>query len=256
MNPQVASCSISNFYPTDYAPHKKKLKSTTDKKKNQVALPATILEKLSSERVLDVGCGNGEFLNRVRNRFGCKVEGIDISRNAVKTARKNYNLKIFQGDIPEYPFQDNPFDLITAFSYIEHVHDPNATIKKMSELLKPNGIFLIKTPNINSLAGKVFRSKWYHVDCPRHLYIFSPKTLSILIKQNGLSVEKILYDKSSKGWTSSLQYCLYGNNYQHKYRNKIKHSKTIRAFVSPLAKIAYLLNQSDVMTIYGFKKGK
>jgi SAM-dependent methyltransferase len=249
MNPQIAPECISRFYPDDYAPHQAGSTSTS-KNVRKPDLPRMILDSLNHQsRVLDVGCGKGEFLNRVRQFCHCRVYGIDFSENAVLCAKKQYGLDVFQGEISAAPFEEKSFDLITAFHFIEHVHDPAKAINKAFTLCKTSGYLVIKTPNYYSLCAKLFKDKWYPLDCPRHLYIFSPSNLTTLLEKSGFEVVKVDFETSSKSWLGSLQYVFYGDNFNPRAKNKLRRSSLARVFVSPISHLAALLNRGDIMTV-------
>lgn len=262
MNPQVLPSETVKFYPPDYAPHKAKVDT---KQLDQCAMKnklkrkpfiASICNRLSRQsRILDVGCGNGNFLNEVRTVTGCQAYGIDISKTVAKTALENYGIDVFSGTILELPYPNDFFDVITAWSYLEHVNNPSEVLLKMSNLLKNDGLCVISTPNFDSLNARLFKGKWYHLDCPRHLYIYTPRTVTGLLEKSSLSVKKIMYNKSSKGVLGSLQYCVYGDNYSDNHHNRVRKSSLLKKIVLPWARIAALMKKSDIMVICAEKLG-
>ncbi len=260
MNPQISPDETGKFYPSDYGPHKAKPKEQyldpyiLKGKYKKRPFSATVFDKLTkSARLLDVGCGNGSFLNEIKSVTGCCVYGLDLSKTAAKTARENYGLDIHTGTILDAPFPNNHFDVITAWSFLEHVPNPSEVLLKILNLLKNGGSCIISTPNFRSVNSKLFREKWYHLDCPRHLYIYNPKTIARLLEKSGLSIQKIKYNKGSKGVLGSLQYYFYGDNYKPEHRNRIRRSLFLRKIMSPLARISALMKQSDVMIIHAKK---
>ena len=255
MNPQILFEELSQYYPQDYAPHHSEQEVQKKKKKtSSLPLSGEFLRKIGPDTtVLDVGCGSGQFLYRLKETTGCMVQGLDLSENAVQSARQTFNLDVFQGTIDEAPFQDNFFDVITAWSYIEHVNNPHGVIQKMFTLLKPGGYLILKTPNIASFNARFFKEKWYHLDCPRHLFLFSPETLTAMLEKTGVAIHAIDFEKNSKGLLASLQYVFYGNNYDSKTHNRVRRSKLAKAAVSPFAKLLWLIKKSDTMTVYAKK---
>ena len=261
MNPQVPYGQMGAFYPLDYGPHQ--LKTDTFEKsrdklikrtRNDPVISSICNELTPSSRLLDLGCGSGAFLSDIAAITGCKVWGVDFSDNAARTAKQNYGIDVFVGSILESPFQDNFFDVITAWSCLEHVNDPAASLRKLYDLLKPGGSCVISTPNFDSFNARLFREKWYHLDCPRHLYIYSPRTLTALLQKSGFSIQKVVYDKSSKGTLGSLQYLFYGDNYNLTHRNRLRRSLLLKTIVSPFSRIAALLKKSDVIVVLARKK--
>lgn len=261
MNPQISPEEIADFYPENYAPHQSELtKSNRSKKLRNCRIRrkpelAFIWRNLNSHcRLLDIGCGNGKFLYETQKCTGCQVYGVDISQTAVAEAKNVFNLDIFHGTIDQAPFSENYFDFITAWSFIEHVNNPSKVLRKLCSLLKFDSNFVLITPNFDSFNARWFKDKWYHLDCPRHLYIYTPQTITAFLEKNGFVVEKIVHQKSSKGLLGSLQYCIFDNNFSPRHSNKIRRSSLVKCVASPLTRVASTAKKSDVILIYARKK--
>jgi ubiquinone/menaquinone biosynthesis C-methylase UbiE len=273
MNPQIVPEDTGKLYPSDYAPHSTAVKGVAAGIRSlynrlmktpviaqfirwvtNVKITNDIYHQLDqNSQILDIGCGAGAFLNRVKTENSCKIYGIDISEAAVETAKNSFGLDIFKGTITEAPFEDNSFDVITAWWYLEHISDPHATAARISSLLKPNGYCIIGVPNFESFNAKVFKDKWYHLDCPRHLCIWTPSAMKRLLEQDGLSVIKIIYDKTPWGLRGSLQYSLFGDNINPKHRNKIRQSLLLWMLLLPWTILISLLKKSDIIVVYAIK---
>jgi 2-polyprenyl-3-methyl-5-hydroxy-6-metoxy-1,4-benzoquinol methylase len=127
-------------------------------------------------RLLEVGCGDGSQLANLR-AMGWEVEGQEVDAAAAERARAQYGLRIHLGTLHEAGLPDAVFDVVTMSHVIEHVSDPVALLKVCHRILKPSGVLIAVTPNINSLAHRWFGSCWLALDPPRHLHLFSPTTL-------------------------------------------------------------------------------
>lgn len=261
MNPQISSDDIGKCYPTDYGPHQAKpakrqlypriLKTGLKKK----PLSAAICDKLRQHnRLLDVGCGNADFLYGMKMMMGCSVYGVDNSIVAANTAKEIYGIDIFTGTILESPFPDNYFDVITAWWYLEHVSNPSEVLRKMSSLLKQDGYCVIGVPNIDSIIARTFRDKWYHLDCPRHLHIYSPDTITKLLNKTGFVVTKRIFDKTPWGLFRSLRYYFGGDDIPLKHRKRFRGSSLLKRLLLPWTILLALLRQSDIMVVYARKK--
>ncbi|MEW6655475.1 MAG: class I SAM-dependent methyltransferase [Aquificota bacterium] len=141
-------------------------------------------------KLLDIGCGNGYFLAQMRD-LGWDVAGVEPDPNAVKVAREEFGLKVFQGTIEEINFPENSFDVITMNHVIEHVLDPIALLSECKRILKPNGKLIVITPNIKSLGHRFFKQDWRGLEPPRHIYLFSSRSLITSAEKAGLKVKKV-----------------------------------------------------------------
>ena len=249
MNPQIDSEDSSRFYPADYNPHLIK-QARASKRIRKPDLPEEMLASLGPDsKVLDVGCGSGDFLNCIRHHLHCRVSGVDTSQQAAFVAKQQYQIDVFQGRILDAPIEDNTFDLVTAMSCIEHMNDPAAAVRRIWSLCKPKGWFYLKTPNFNSLAAKWFKDRWYNLDCPRHLYLFTPATIKALLTEYDFRDIHVYHDPSAKGLVGSLQYAAYGDNYRPEVKDRFRRSSSVRAIMSPLAHLAALLNRADTIMV-------
>jgi 2-polyprenyl-3-methyl-5-hydroxy-6-metoxy-1,4-benzoquinol methylase len=133
-------------------------------------LPATL-----RGRLLDVGCGSGVLLERIRS-LGWEVEGLDVDAFAVENARRK-GLKIHLDDLERCRFPDGSFDVITMRHVIEHVEDPQRLLRECHRILKPSGRLVLLTPNAQSWGHRLFRDRWRGLEVPRHLFVFTVPAL-------------------------------------------------------------------------------
>ncbi|MDD2742215.1 MAG: class I SAM-dependent methyltransferase [Rhodocyclaceae bacterium] len=145
------------------------------------------LEPLSDVqgRLLDVGCGNGNFLDFAR-RAGWQVRGLDFDPAAVAAARAK-ELDVLEGTIALLDGERECYDRITLSHLLEHVYDPWETLANCHRLLKPGGVLWLETPNMNSSGRRVFGQYWRGLEPPRHLHLFSRKCLRDKIASIGFS---------------------------------------------------------------------
>jgi len=157
------------------------------------------LEACERGHLLDVGCGNGSFLDMMQ-QLGWEVVGVDPDGEAVSTARRIFGLKVFQGSLDDVKFPDNHFDAITMNHVIEHVYDPVILLKECHRVLKPGGVLVVVTPNIKSMGHYMFCEHWRGLEVPRHLLLFSPQTLRACTETAGLHIEEIRTTASGATW--------------------------------------------------------
>lgn len=139
-----------------------------------------VLEMVQGGALLDIGCNSGGFLRRLKGN-AWKLYGIEISPTQAQMAETNSGAQVFVGDILGAPFSPSSFDVITGFHVLEHVYRPKDVVSRLWEWLKPGGILYLRVPNIDALEARIFRSYWYGLELPRHLYHFSPATLRRLL---------------------------------------------------------------------------
>jgi len=90
------------------------------------------------------------------------------------------------GNVLDAPFPPQSFDVITCFDVLEHLCEPRRVMVKVTEWLRPGGIFYVLVPNIDSAEARLFRSYWGGLELPRHLFHYSPASLKYLANSVGL----------------------------------------------------------------------
>lgn len=141
-------------------------------------------------RLLDVGFGDGSFLENARS-IGWDVVGVDPDIETVKNARER-GLDVYHGSLEALDSMSNYFDVITMCHVIEHLYDPMASLRACYRLLKPNGYIWLETPNINSLGYSRFQENWRGLEPPRHLVLFNSESLRKALFDVGFSGVKYL----------------------------------------------------------------
>lgn len=141
-------------------------------------------------RVLDVGAGAGEVLSELR-RLGWEVEGVDPDAEAAQSTLRNHGLKLRTGTLEEQSYPSDRFDAVVTSHVIEHVHDPVGFLRECRRVLRPGGMLVLATPNAESLGYGFFGADWRVLEPPRHLTIFSRRTLSLLAAEAGFSDARI-----------------------------------------------------------------
>ena len=143
--------------------------------------------------LLDIGCSSGIFLGEAR-AMGMQVAGAELSPETSEFARQHYSLDVHTGDWRDAGYADASFDIVTLFDVIEHLPDPLGELRAIRRLLKPGGLLLQSTPDIDGLfprASKPFAKPldyWPHPEPPHHLFQFSQATLSAMVEKAGYRV--------------------------------------------------------------------
>jgi 2-polyprenyl-3-methyl-5-hydroxy-6-metoxy-1,4-benzoquinol methylase len=149
--------------------------------------------------LLEVGCGGGQFLARMRD-LGWKVQGVEFDGQAVKVAREHLGLSIREGTLGEVGFAADTFNVVAMHHVIEHLCDPVGTLQECRRVLKPGGRLVVATPNVASLGHRLFRDAWRGLEVPRHLHLFSPRALLACAARAGFPESELRTTARKAGW--------------------------------------------------------
>lgn len=180
-NPPPPS-EIGNHYGEDYDNAIASAGETSPERWRKLAEP--LLRCKSSGDLLDLGCSTGSFMESLKGQ-PWRLYGIEMSEGSARTAQARSGAQVFVGDILEAPFRPSTFDAITCFHVFEHLYQPRQVLEKVWEWLRPGGVFYVIIPNIDSAESRVFRSYWYPLELPRHLFHYSPISLRAITKSVG-----------------------------------------------------------------------
>ncbi|MFH1846509.1 MAG: methyltransferase domain-containing protein [Candidatus Omnitrophota bacterium] len=144
----------------------------------------TLRKLRKSGKLLDVGCAVGFLLSEAKKE-GWDVYGIELSEWASGYAKDKLGLdNVFQGTLKDAKYPDNFFDVVVLKDTIEHLPDPMEILIEARRILKPDGILCVNTPDIDSLASKVLKARWWGIK-QAHLYYFSRRTLTKMLNASG-----------------------------------------------------------------------
>ena len=157
-------------------------------------------------RVLDVGCGGGSYLYRLKS-WGWNSYGVEPSAVGAAQAR-SLGLNVHQGQIEEARFQDGFFDVVRLSHVLEHLTDPRGTFFEIKRILKPDGLVYVTVPNTLSFTFWSFGANWYALDAPRHVISYCPKTLKFLCRATGFEIVGIRFRSGPFNFVRSVKYYL------------------------------------------------
>ncbi len=147
-------------------------------------------------RLLDVGCGSGQFLMEARQR-DYDVCGIEPARKYAEYARREHDVNVLQCNVSKAEIEAESCDVITLWDVIEHVADPCAVMQQRAGWLKPGGIMALRFPSASwqKIKGVIYQKLLFNQQVSfggsMHLYFFSPNTISQLAQEASLEVTKI-----------------------------------------------------------------
>ncbi|MBT8317637.1 MAG: class I SAM-dependent methyltransferase [Lutibacter sp.] len=204
-SPMPKGEELASYYESEsYISHTDSNKTLTDKL-YQFVKSFALKQKLSlinsfnteEQKLLDIGCGTGDFLLTCKNN-GWTVVGVEPNSKAKNLAisKLNSNKKSkVHSNLENIGTQK--FDVITLWHVLEHVPNLENYILKLKSLLKPNGILVIAVPNYRSFDATHYKQFWAAYDVPRHLWHFSKKSIQLLfsdVHMNLINIKPMLFD--------------------------------------------------------------
>jgi SAM-dependent methyltransferase len=157
-------------------------------------------------RLLDVGCGHGLLLAEARRR-GFHVTGLELSRSSASHAREVLELEVHEVTLADHAAADpEPYDAIVLADVIEHVDDPLEMLTQCRDLLAPDGVLCVVTPDPASAVARAAGRRWWGL-LPGHKCLIPRHTLRELLTERGLIVardEAFVRTFSARYWVSGL----------------------------------------------------
>ena len=140
---------------------------------------------------LDIGCNKGFLLVKALEA-GYDVFGIELVAVLLEPFRRKYPRfarQVVAGRFMDVQrsFGNEQFDVVTAIDVIEHLEDPNLDFDTIYRILKPNGVFVIQTPDGDSAQAKRDHAQWGALKPLEHLQLFSRKNLGLFAKKHGFT---------------------------------------------------------------------
>jgi SAM-dependent methyltransferase len=147
------------------------------------------------KKLLDVGCGDGRFLEAAR---GKGWRGFGTEMNPEPPRARGFVVETSVDAAGKH----GPFDVISYWHSLEHFRDPRAAVEGAAKLLAPGGTLLIAVPDAGGIQAKAAGAHWFHLDVPRHLFHFTRGSLTQLLERVGLGVKR--------SWHQELEIDVFG----------------------------------------------
>ena len=263
-NPRPTAKCLEHFYPSDYSPHFEKEPDSADgrlKQRLQLALlrrdygyppqPTEPFAALTSTaarvvirrtrarerwipfrapgRLLDFGCGAGEFVRQMR-AYGWKAEGLDVSPRMVEMLRQQGDFPVHLGTLPHPDILPGSLDAITMWHSLEHVPFPQRVLQAAAHALRHRGVLGITVPNFDSWSRRQFHDRWFGLALPRHLTHFTPPLLRRMIEAAGFRV-LLIEQVGRDGWLRKSARALAASDRAPKRLTSLR-SKTLATLVA------------------------
>jgi glycosyltransferase involved in cell wall biosynthesis len=202
LNPQPTDQELADIYSKNYfinfddnRSHITALKSGTAD--HYLNLIESYTKKPLQGRLLEIGCGQGDFLVKAAAR-GLDVTGVEYSSHAVEIAANKLGKsgQVICGEITQLLNSNLRFDYIVFADVLEHVRNPRKFLQSVHSLLGKEGIAIAIVPSLDSFSARLMKNKWVEFK-PEHLWYFSKATLKRLFYSEGFYKEKIYSAKKT-----------------------------------------------------------
>ena len=142
-----------------------------------------------SGRLLDIGCGGGEWLQAAR-RAGWQAQGLEVSAPVVDYLR-GQGFEIFHGFLEDAVYPNAHFDMILAIEILEHVPDAQAILNEVARILRPGGVLWATTPHGHGISARLLKKDWSVITPPEHLQLFVKRGMQKMLHNAGFSQTRV-----------------------------------------------------------------
>ena len=136
-----------------------------------------------TNKILDIGCGDGHFLKEAQTR-GWQVYGTEFTEHAYEIGKQK-GIIMHKGILNPKNYTAGDFDVITSFEVIEHINNPRPEVATINSLLRSGGLFYFTTPNFNSISRFISKITWNIISYPEHLSYYTSTSMNSFLKKFG-----------------------------------------------------------------------
>jgi SAM-dependent methyltransferase len=191
-HPRIDLEHIKAYYDDDYIAHRKRedfglltpvyryIMGALDRKKEKMVRPYL---KPGTNEILDVGCGAGTFLRKMRDRHGARVSGVDFKD--FSGAEGFEEIDFHCGVFYEQELGERRFDLVTMWHFLEHDYDPRLTLRTARSVMKDDAHLIIEVPRLDSLTFRLYRERWPGLQAPQHTALYDKESFLRLLERAG-----------------------------------------------------------------------
>ena len=192
-NPRLAWDSLSQYYQADYIAYslesEEKRSLSRLIKRYGVWKKVRVIKKYKKfGKLLDIGCGSGQFLEEATRSTKWDLSAIEPNLNAARFVREKLSIDVQVTRFEDISGFSHKYDIVTMWDVLEHFHHPGECLRKIYQLLNPEGMLVFSIPNLHSWDLRIFKENWIGYDLPRHLYFFDKKNLTEVLHETGFQI--------------------------------------------------------------------
>ncbi|MFH0793689.1 MAG: class I SAM-dependent methyltransferase [bacterium] len=146
--------------------------------------------RVKKDSLLEIGCGNGFFLEEALARGYREVRGVEPSEAAVASADPAVRSRIVCNTMKAGLFPSESFDVICMFQAFDHIPDPVALLRECCHVLRPGGLALLLNHNMNAFSARLLGERSPIIDI-EHTFLYTPATMTQMISSQGLQVRRV-----------------------------------------------------------------
>lgn len=193
-NPRLDWDQLAAYYPKDYISHGEQLDPSVsgfrrfEKRYGHWKRVRLVNKFKPAGKWLDIGCGSGLNLQEAQFWKRWDLYGLEPVASMATYVQERLGIPVFNTNLEEFSCHEGEFDIVTMWDVLEHLPYPVEALEQVGRLLKPGGLLVLSTPNLESLDRQWFRSAWIGYDLPRHLYLFPRNLLRETLHRKGFNV--------------------------------------------------------------------
>ena len=205
--------------------------------------------KPAFRRLLEVGCGRGEFLSAIARRGD--VTGLERSAAARSAAAKR-GIDVIVGDVGNAgTFAEGTFDYVYSNHAFEHLEEPRRALASIRRWLQPGGRLFIGVPNVGGAVARRYGKYWFHLAPPLHANSFSLEGLTALLTEFGFTIDRVQYNSDPLSIPMSAFFARGG----HATRIPVLAGLALAAanfLVFPIAKVLDAASRGDCIEVHAW----
>jgi len=214
------------------------------------------LPRLPPGRLLEIGSASGAFLHRMAGA-GWEVQGIEFSETASSAAR-SLGHPVYTGALENAPEPQRKYDLVVGWMVLEHLHDPVEALRKLHNWTSPGGWLVVSLPDADSFGLAAFKSAWFHLHLPNHLYHYTPRTLKRVMEAGGWTIKKVFHQRLASDFVASTGYALRERGLFPRLAAKLisfpEWEGNLYLILYPVAYVLSILGQTGSMTVWAKRR--